>query len=79
MQPGEPRIMSSALTPPAALIIWTAFGLAAGLALLLLYLGLLHDRSRGRPRWPNCRYNMAGAPSLVCPECGHNARSTSRF
>jgi hypothetical protein len=61
------------------LIIWTAIGVSAGLAVVLLYVGLFQDRSRGRPRCPKCWYNMTGAPSLVCPECGHNARSPKRF
>lgn len=56
------------------LIIRTAVGMTAGLTVSLLYLGLFQDRSRGRPRCPKCWYNMTGAPSLVCPECGYDAR-----
>jgi len=60
-------------------IIWAVLVLFAALTALLLYLGLFQDRSRGRPRCPKCWYNMTGAPSLVCPECGHDARSPRRL
>ncbi len=60
-------------------IIWAVLALFAALTVLLLYLGLFQDRSRGRPRCPKCWYNMTGAPSLVCPECGHDARSPKRL
>lgn len=35
---------------------------------------LFWDRPRGRKRCPKCWYNMSAAPSLVCSECGHEAR-----
>jgi hypothetical protein len=60
-------------------IIWTVFSLFAVAAAMLLYLGFFQDRSRGRPRCPRCWYNMTGAPSFVCPECGHDARSPKRL
>src|SRR5512134_3701851 len=60
-------------------IIWAVLVLFAALTMLLLYLGLFQDRSRGRPRCPKCWYNMTGAPSLVCPECGHDARHERRL
>jgi len=60
-------------------IIWAVLVLFAGLTVLLLYLGLFQDRSRGRPRCPKCWYNMTGAPSLICPECGHDACDPKRL
>jgi hypothetical protein len=60
-------------------IIWAVLGFLAILAVVLLYLGLFQDRSRGRPRCPRCWYHMTGAPSLVCPECGHDARNPKRL
>ncbi len=59
--------------------IWMVLGAAGVVSLILLYLGFLQDRSRGRPRCPKCWYNMTGAPSLVCPECGHDARQSRRL
>ena len=44
-------------------------------ALVLMAVGLPGDRSRGRPRCPCCWYDMKGAPSLTCPECGKTVRS----
>jgi hypothetical protein len=56
------------------------FAVAAGsLSLWLLHRGLLADRSRGRPRCPKCWYSMEAATSLVCPECGHDARERGRL
>jgi len=60
-------------------IIWAVLVVFAALTVLLLCLGLFQDRSRGRPRCPKCWYNMTGAPRLVCPECGHDARSPKRL
>ncbi|GMU20170.1 MAG: hypothetical protein AMXMBFR13_02690 [Phycisphaerae bacterium] len=59
--------------------IWLGFTVAGSLIVALLYLGVFQDRSRGRPRCPQCWYNMTGAPSLVCPECGHDARFQGRL
>ena len=48
--------------------------------LVLVCRGLWGDRSKGRPRCPNCWYDMRGSlPSLVCPECGHDARHERRL
>lgn len=55
---------------------WLAWIIGAFLALVglwLLYRSLLADRARGRRRCPKCWYDMAGAPSLTCPECGRTA------
>lgn len=52
-----------------SLALWTAAGLAAA-ALVLLLLWLRGDRARGRLRCRRCWYDMRGAPSLTCPECG---------
>jgi HEAT repeat protein len=61
---------------------WVFWLLAALLGLggaVLLYMALLSDRARGRLRCPRCWFDMAGAPSLVCPECGHDARTPARL
>ncbi len=53
---------------------WTA--VAAGVILFgaaVIGRSIWGDRSRGRRRCPKCWYDMAGAPTLVCPECGHDA------
>ena len=48
--------------------------------LLLVCWGLWGDRSKGRPRCPKCWYDMRGSlPSLVCPECGHDAKQERRL
>jgi hypothetical protein len=51
----------------------------AAIGAFLLLRSLFWDRSRARRRCPRCWYDMAGAPSLLCPECGHNARSIARL
>ncbi len=61
------------------MLSWIVFGVAGVITLTLLYIGFFQDRSRGRPRCPKCWYNMTGAPSLVCPECGHDARHERRL
>lgn len=50
----------------------TAVALAA-MAILLACWGLFSDRDRGRKRCPRCWYDMAGSPTLKCPECGRAA------
>jgi hypothetical protein len=51
--------------------------LLAGVALVLW--GLFGDRSRGRARCPRCWYDLRGRregkEGLICPECGHDART----
>lgn len=37
------------------------------------------DRSHGRRRCPKCWYAMTGAPTLRCPECGHDAGAVRRL
>ncbi len=41
---------------------------------VLLSWALFADQSRGRKRCPKCWYDMSGAPTLVCPECGKDAK-----
>lgn len=53
---------------------WVGAGVAGVLALAVLYVALLRDRSRGRRRCPKCWYDMSGVPGLRCPECGREAR-----
>lgn len=59
--------------------LWLVSAVAVGIACLMLYWSLFHDRSRGRPRCPCCWYSMEGASGLTCPECGATARSTRMF
>lgn len=55
-------------------LLWlSAAAITAGGGMLVWW-GLLADRSSGVPRCPRCWYNMTGAPNLRCPECGHAAR-----
>ena len=61
------------------LIFGTVFGLLALLAARLAYLAIIGRRMDDRPRCPKCWYDMTGAPSLTCPECGHDARSVARL
>ena len=54
--------------------------LIPGVGLLLVCWGLWGDRSKGRARCPKCWYDMRGSlPSLVCPECGHDAKQARRL
>ena len=47
---------------------------AAIIGELLIDRGRQGDPSNGRPSCPNCWYDMRGSlPSVVCPECGHDA------
>jgi hypothetical protein len=48
-----------------------SLGLAAGLALV----GFRFDPHLGRRRCPKCWYDLSATKSLLCPECGHEARS----
>ena len=64
----------------------TAFhALAAGIiafASALAAWGLFADRAKRTLRCPKCWYDMAGVAStgrLTCPECGHNAKTTSQL
>lgn len=36
--------------------------------------GLYGRRPLGKRRCPKCWYDMEGAPTLVCPECGHDSK-----
>lgn len=53
----------------------------AVLGLLLLFLALLRDRSRGRQRCPKCWYDMSGNATTParCPECGHIAQTPAEL
>lgn len=51
--------------------------IVAGIALLIW--GMWGDRSRGRRRCPRCWYDMHGVATLVCPECGKDARVERRL
>ena len=60
-------------------IFWIAGGLLGIAGLWLAYWALLSDRAKGRKRCPKCWYNMQGAESLRCPECGHTAKSERKL
>ncbi len=49
------------------------------IGIVLLAWSIYGDPARGRLRCPYCWYNMQGAPALVCPECGRNARTQRRL
>lgn len=53
---------------------WTLAALLGAAGLFVLYRALLHDRSRGKKRCPKCWYDMSGAPSLTCSECGKSVK-----
>ena len=54
--------------------------LVAVVGVLLIWLGQFADRSRGRPRCPECWCDMRGSlPKLECPECGHDADDERRL
>src|SRR6266478_5076995 len=63
------------MLPFHPLILWSSLGLSLGLILVALWAIAIGDRARGRPRCPRCWYDMTGAPSPTCPECGHTARN----
>jgi hypothetical protein len=58
-----PLISSTVLACGAATFLWAMFA----------------DRARGRRRCPRCWYDMSGAASLTCPECGKDARTITRL
>lgn len=62
--------------PATTIIAWTFAALVGVFSLRGIYRALFADRSRGVPRCPKCWYNLTGAASLTCPECGRTARST---
>jgi HEAT repeat protein len=60
-------------------VFWVLAAVLGAGAVLMLYRGLLRDRARGRLRCPSCWFDMSGIPGLVCPECGHDARTQARL
>lgn len=50
-----------------------------GFSSLLLVVWFIGQRAKGRLRCPKCWYDMSGAPSLVCPECGKEARTEKKL
>ena len=58
---------------------WFVFSVMAAAAVRFAYLALVGRRNDGRPRCPRCWYDMTGAPSLTCPECGHDAGHPRRL
>ena len=61
------------------ILYWICFAVVAGIAGWLGYRALIGQRGDGRPRCRKCWYDMTGAPSLVCPECGHDAKTADRL
>lgn len=62
-----------------AWVFWLVGGVLGALGLVVLARAVWGDRSKGRRRCPKCWYDMAGAPSLVCPECGKDAGDEKRL
>lgn len=60
-------------------MFWIAGGLLGIAGLWLAYWSLLSDRAKGRERCPKCWYDMQGAESLRCPECGHAAKTDRKL
>lgn len=56
---------------PVLYSIGTLFTL---LAIVLLYVAVLRDRSHGKPRCAKCWYDMRNLEEPKCPECGWTAR-----
>ncbi len=59
--------------------LWTIGASLALVALALAAWALFSDRPRGRKRCPKCWYDMAGSPTLTCPECGKTAASDRKL
>lgn len=59
--------------------LWTIGGAMALVAIVLAAWALFADRARGRKRCPRCWYDMAGSPTLTCPECGKIAASEKKL
>lgn len=59
--------------------LWTIGASLALVALALAAWALFSDRARGRKRCPKCWYDMAGSPTLTCPECGKPATSEPKL
>jgi hypothetical protein len=56
-------------------IFWIGVSVASLLALWLAWRGFIGKSTQGRPRCLKCWYDMTGAPSLTCPECGVTAKN----
>ncbi len=48
-------------------------------AIMLIIMGIVGDRARGRLRCPRCWYDMQHSPDLCCSECGHTSASSQSF
>lgn len=59
--------------------LWTIGGSLALAGVVVAGWALLADRARGRKRCPKCWYDMAGSPTLMCPECGKTAASDKKL
>ena len=64
------------LSPTDQVLVMTGVSVLA-FSLVLVCVALWGDRAKGRSRCPSCWYDMAGSPSLTCPECGKAVRSNS--
>ncbi len=56
--------------------VFALIGIAlGGMGVLVIALALFRDKARGSRRCPKCWYDMSGAATLQCPECGSVART----
>jgi HEAT repeat protein len=62
-----------------ATVSWWTGAVLGAVALLVIALAMLRDRSRGRRRCPRCWYDMSGVVGFKCPECGRTQSAEKRF